>query len=152
MTTTENQTPCPSCIRDDDATLWAHTRGEHEDTERTQLDNDHCPACGFDLGTHRPKCPRSYGPGNYGNPNRPTPAGYCASCGRESCLWYDEHGTLIYSTDYHQPAPITLEQHGTHETRALIDTLTETECRDALMYLSGRSSEFLTQAIRIVKR
>ena len=62
-----------------------------------ELDNDHCHACGFDLGTHRPTCPTLTD-----NPNRPTSPDYCATCGEIPWHRHDNQ-TACYTT----PAPLT---------------------------------------------
>lgn len=104
---------------------------------------DHCPACGFDLGTHRPTCPTLTD-----NRNRQTDWNYCANCGMAPCLFEDP----AKCTRYMQTQPITLQQHETHLIVSRIDALTDTQRRDALVYLSGRNDESMNDAIRMVTR
>lgn len=146
MTTTKNDHEAAEYSREL-ATQLAYDRRHPESRwNRDQL--DHCPACGFDLGTHRPKCPRSYGSGNYGNPNRPTGHGYCANCGHAPCIWHGAAKPSCLSS----PHPITLQQHESRMIGARIDAMTADERRSALIFLSGANPELAERAIDYVHR
>jgi hypothetical protein len=68
-------TACPLCVRDDDATLWAHTRGEHATKWVAWLNGPAhvvdelaptVPLCGapagmlnvYDAASNRKRCPK----------------------------------------------------------------------------------------------
>jgi hypothetical protein len=82
---------------------------------------------------------------NTNDQNRPTEPNYCALCGHAPCLW------LNYSTHYTDPQPYTIERHEHLEMMKRIDALTDSQRRDALMFLSG-NVDMMNLAMKMVAR
>ena len=78
------------------------------------------------------------------NENRPTPANYCAICG-ERCLWTN------FSQHYTDPQPWTVERHEHVVIISRIDALTDSQRRDALVFLSG-NVQMMEAALHMVQR
>ena len=116
-------------------------------------DLDHCTACGFDLGTHRPTCPRAYDVGNYGNPNRPTEPDHCFNCDTAPCIWIGYRTDTVLknraATCKTAPRPITLQEHMIENRTRRIDALTDDQRRTDLMFLTP---DELDAAIRYATR
>jgi len=120
----------------DDEDTWSLIRAANQGDPAPA---EHCNACGYDLGTHHPTCTEVT------NPNRPTGETYCANCGFTPCRLTDVPGYTC--TELHQPEPITPFTHETHLACDRIDSLTDSERRDALVYLTGATPDTTDRAI-----
>lgn len=103
----------------------------------TNDDLDHCEACGFDCGTHRPGCLRAYGSANFNNPNRPTIKGYCAQ-GNHPLQFH------FRAECYAIPRPLTAYEQGIRDRAATVEGLTPDQMSTALLYLSGARDNWET--------
>ena len=100
------------------------------------------PACS---GAQANECEICSGDDDDDNPNRPTEPDYCAQCGQTPCLW------IGFSDHYTEPLPLTLAHYEQRQMCERIEALTDTQRRDALLYLSS-DIDMMERALHMVIR